>query len=648
MGGCCSTGDEAGCKLRLPCSDVLFDGVTAGSLARVAGYFEEVEFQVGERVLREGDAVDGSSRLYVLATGAMDVVVEGTTEPVAGIGVGEVFGDVAVLFGTFRSGTVIARTACTAWSVTRDGLGPLLPELPFARNLCFLRGVDVLRGVPDQELKGLTARARYRTLAAGEVVVEAEQQGDSMFVVRSGELDVLRRGSVVASLAKGETFGLWALLSGAPRAATVRARGPASVIEIDREVAGGLHDPIFSYTMSREAVLAVHYGTGLLNDVATDSLTHVLDNLEVRVLSAGQPVSRPGEESVLALVVRKGAIDRPTATHAGFAYLVPASGGAACATQDGTEVVVVHPPPGPEEAASAPAALDSMDGFGWVRNLGKGAFASVCLVQREGTDQLYAMKTPKAVTAASARALAREIGVMSLVDSPFCVRVLGQVRGAERPPRPPSLLLEYVPGGTLLDVVERCQRLSEPDARFYIGCALLALEAVHAKGVIYRDLKPENMLIDAAGYAKVTDFGFAKRTNGDRAFSVCGTELYSAPEIMAHTGSTAAVDFWSMGVVLYELVTGRTPFDAASGTMYHTFRRACTGRFTVPDHVSEECESLLRALLQPDPQIRLGWGGCGEVMGHPWFATLDWDRLRRREIQAPQDLGPPDTFAWRG
>lgn len=340
-------------------------------------------------------------------------------------------------------------------------------------------------------------------------------------------------------------------------------------------------------------------------------------------------------------VVREGSVDGDIGRGGGFAFFGSCEGAPTrrrvVAGAAGAKIIMLH-----AEAATGilPADSERIDAFEWIRTVGKGAFATVSLVRRIGHVQEFALKQPRQHTAAAVRALRHELNVMTVVDSPFCVRLLGRVAEGSNL----CLLLEYLPGGTLHDVLARCFRLEEDDARFYVGCVLLGLEAIHGAGVVYRDLKPENLLLDEAGYAKIGDFGFAKRTNGDRCFSVCGTEHYSAPEVLAHTGSTFAVDFWSTGIVLFELVTGRTPFETPGRTPYMTYRRACAGRFTVPDYVSEPCESLLRALLTPDPAVRLGAGGCAAVMAHPWFAPLDWGALRRRALRAPSKLGPPDEF----
>lgn len=639
--GTCASNPRPPLPPTFPTTDRFFRGLRAEDAGALRSAAVEVEFSPGQRILAEGTDVHGLSEMYVLCRGRAEVFVEGKREPVAAISQGSVFGEIAVLFATFRTASVVAETACTAARIRRCDLLNLLPVLPYARDLRFLRTVDVLRGFSDQALGDLAERVTTTRHTKHNDVVREGEPGSSMFIVREGELDVLRAGERVAVLRPGDTFGMWSLLSGLPRSATCRARGPCSVLEIGEALVDRAGDPILTYTMNREAVLAVHYAEGVFGGMSEDEMGVALDNLEVRDFEPGALVCPDGGGRHTVFVVREGSVDGDPGRGGGFAFFGSCDGTPSrrrvCAGPSGAKVIMLH-----AEAAAGilPADSERIDAFEWIRTVGKGAFATVSLVRRIGDIEEFALKQPRYHTAAAVRALRHELNVMTVVDSPFCVRLMGRVAEGVHL----CLLLEYLPGGTLHDVLSRCFRLEEDDARFYVGCVLLGLEALHGAGVVYRDLKPENLLLDGAGYAKIGDFGFAKRTNGDRCFSVCGTEHYSAPEVLAHTGSTFAVDFWSTGIVLFELVTGRTPFETPGRTPYMTYRRACAGRFTVPDYVSDPCESLLRALLTPDPAARLGAGGCAAVMAHPWFAPLDWAALRRRELRAPSKLGPPDGF----
>jgi len=174
--------------------------------------------------------------------------------------------------------------------------------------------------------------------------------------------------------------------------------------------------------------------------------------------------------------------------------------------------------------------------------------------------------------------------------------------------------LEYVPGGELFRHLRTRGRLPEAAARFYAAEVVSALAALHAGGVVYRDLKPENLLLDAGGHLKVADFGFAKALpRGGRTYTLCGTPDYLAPEVILNKGHGPSADWWAAGVLVYEMLAGAPPFVEAD--VGATYRRAVEGRFAVPPHFSAAARDLVRRLLQVDLSQRLGClaGGVGDI-----------------------------------
>lgn len=197
--------------------------------------------------------------------------------------------------------------------------------------------------------------------------------------------------------------------------------------------------------------------------------------------------------------------------------------------------------------------------------------------------------------------------------------------------------LEYCPGGELFNLLQRKRQFSEDVARFYVSQIILALEHLHKNDIVYRDLKPENVLIDREGYVRLTDFGLSKKgvsqTKG--AKSVCGTPEYLAPEILNRTGHGKAVDWWTVGAILFEMLTGLPPFYTPNREELFEKIRFYTLKY--PTYLSQNVRSLLDGLFKKDPEKRLGGGtnDADEIKSHPWFEGLDWDALYRKEIPAP-------------
>jgi serine/threonine protein kinase len=196
------------------------------------------------------------------------------------------------------------------------------------------------------------------------------------------------------------------------------------------------------------------------------------------------------------------------------------------------------------------------------------------------------------------------------------------------------MLLEFVQGGELFSHLRRAVRFSADVTRFYAANIILVLEYLHNRNLIYRDLKPENLLLDAHGYLKVTDFGFAKYVP-DRTFTLCGTPEYLAPEIIYSAGHGKAADWWAFGVLLFEMLCGYPPFFDESP--WGIYEKILAGNFSFPPHVDPVARDLIRRLLSSDRSKRLGnlRSGAMDVKNHQWFEGVDWAAVEGRLIPAP-------------
>uniref|UniRef100_A0A8K9V2M9 Ribosomal protein S6 kinase n=1 Tax=Oncorhynchus mykiss TaxID=8022 RepID=A0A8K9V2M9_ONCMY len=287
-----------------------------------------------------------------------------------------------------------------------------------------------------------------------------------------------------------------------------------------------------------------------------------------------------------------------------------------------------------------------IENFELLKVLGTGAYGKVFLVRKvSGHDagQLYAMKVLKKATivqkAKTAEHTRTERQVLEHIrQSPFLVTL----HYAFQTDTKLHLILDYVNGGELFTHLVQRVRFKEQEVSLYSGEIVLALEHLHTLGIVYRDLKLENILMDSSGHIVLTDFGLSKEFDElERTYSVCGTIEYMAPEIAegGAAGHDMAVDWWSLGVLMYELLTGGSPFTVDGDQNSHTdiAKRISKKDPPFPKDMSPLAKDLIQRLLIKDPKKRLGSGpdGADNVKKHPFYQNINWEDLAAKRVPAP-------------
>jgi serine/threonine protein kinase len=271
--------------------------------------------------------------------------------------------------------------------------------------------------------------------------------------------------------------------------------------------------------------------------------------------------------------------------------------------------------------------------------LGSGTFGRVKLVKHKTTGQVYALKIlqkEQIVAYKQQQNVMNERNVMMMVDHPFILKLTATFKDADCL----YMLLELVQGGELFTLLANQPdgKLSSVSARFYAACVTSALECLHSKNVLYRDLKPENMLIDAEGYIKVVDMGFAKVVT-TRTYTLCGTPEYLAPEIVLGKGHHKGVDYWAVGILIFEMLCGYSPFaDHRNNDQMVICKNIVKAKLKFPKELKDKAaKDLITKLLEREPSARLGClkGGAEDIRRHVWFTGLNWDALLAKRIRAP-------------
>lgn len=272
----------------------------------------------------------------------------------------------------------------------------------------------------------------------------------------------------------------------------------------------------------------------------------------------------------------------------------------------------------------------SLAEFQLVKTIGKGKYGRVMLARCMKRKTVYALKIlrkTEIVRLQQVRHVMLEKRVLQSIDHPFLVPYIKHFKNNGHL----FFVMEFVAGGDLFTLLKRLVRLNDYECRFWISQVILAFEYLHYVGIIFRDLKPENLLIDPYGYLKLTDFGFAKRIDNDKTSSICGTPEYFAPELIRHEPYSYSVDWWTLGILMYELLRGFTPFKAAD--YFKMSQKIVQGKIDYPSYFKSDTIDIVNNLLKTEVDQRLT--SAREIKNHNYFKKVDWQALLNREVNSP-------------
>jgi len=270
-----------------------------------------------------------------------------------------------------------------------------------------------------------------------------------------------------------------------------------------------------------------------------------------------------------------------------------------------------------------------------LKTVGLGSYGRVRLCKNKKTGAIYVMKILKKneiIKQKQVDHVYSEFNILSMLKHPFIVQLLGY---NFEDPKYIYFILEYIQGGELFSLLRNKVTFPISQTKFYIAHIITIFEYLHSKNIVYRDLKPENILINKNGYLKLTDFGFAKQLENEKTYTLCGTPEYLAPEIILNKGHGKAVDWWTLGILLYEMLVGIDPFS--DDDPMKTYQKILKGKINFPKTINKDAKSLIKHLLTQDTSKRFGClkNGVKDILNHRLFEGFDWKNFVYLTMPAP-------------
>ncbi|XP_072312182.1 cGMP-dependent protein kinase 1-like isoform X1 [Eucyclogobius newberryi] len=523
-------------------------------------------------------------------------------------------------------------------------------------------------------------------------IIKEGEVGSLVFVMEEGKVEVTKEGMKLCTMGPGRVFGELAILYNCTRTATVRTLTHVMLWAIDRQC--------FQTIMMRTGLIKHNEYMDFLKSVPTfqslneETLSKLSDVMEETHYEDGEFIIRQGargdtffiiskgmvnvtqtdpasEEPVLLRELSRGdwfgeralqgedvrtanvvAVDSATCLvidRDAFKHLI---GGLDDVSNKGYEDAELK---AKYEAENAFFSGLKLTDFNIIDTLGVGGFGRVELVQLKNEEaKTFAMKILKKrhiVDTRQQEHIRAEKHIMADAHCDFVVRLYRTFKDSKYL----YMLMEACLGGELWTILRDRGSFDDTTTRFYTGCVVEAFAYLHAKGIIYRDLKPENLLLDSRGYAKLVDFGFAKKIGYcKKTWTFCGTPEYVAPEIILNKGHDVSADYWSLGILMYELLTGSPPFTGPDPMKTYNVILRGIDMIEFPKKVTKNAASLIKKLCRDNPIDRLGnlKNGVKDIQKHKWFEGFNWEGLKKgtltppiqRNVSSPIDTSNFDSF----
>lgn len=679
----------------------LFENLGVDDMEKIVNCMKPMIFKQRDVIICEGDVGD---QFFFIESGEAVASVIGVGD-VAKYTVGGCFGELALIYNSPRAASVVALGDVKTWVIDIKTFRYILASTSsseMVRRCEFLKKCIFLDPLPNELIGKVAAALHSMAFVDGAYVIRQGDQGDSFFIIEEGKVrctQVKANGREVEliTLKPGDYFGEMALMLNETRHANCIASGPTQCLTLDRVSFDVLLGPVQELLIKRMRIRILQ-SVPLLAKLSDAKLIKLASVMRVQAFVDGQYIIRQGEEGSRFYIINEGEVQCTKTTadnkEEELMRLYPQEffGERALITNEERKANVIAMGPveclvlersafqtllaevqddlvdeikrrdGKNAEAEAPPVVEviptattayAYKEFKQMRTIGTGTFGRVKIVVHTPTTEVYAMKImnkAEIVTSHQEKNVMAEKNLLfECSGCPFILKLMQTFNFQSQI----VMVMEFVQGGELWSYIyDKTDTMARSvgggfdmyGVRFYAANVILAFKYMHTRAIGYRDLKPENLLLDKFGYIKVIDFGFAKRfpyiKNGqkyDKTYTLCGTPEYLAPEIVMSKGYDKSVDYWALGCLVYELFLARTPFQADYTTKI--FQNICASERSLvfsskmePSHVN-----LIKKLLVVNPVFRLGnlIGGVDDIIHDPFFDGFDWAAVENRTAKAP-------------
>ncbi|GMH97013.1 hypothetical protein TrST_g3469 [Triparma strigata] len=569
----------------------ILEGLDDAQMSTLAQAVDVQRFQKGEMVVQKGDV---GAEMFVIKEGSVVCKVQaedhGQSSNIKHIdidlGPGKFFGERALMYHELRAADVIATAELTCYTISANVfnmvLGSLKDVLETNMRMTLLKSLDIFASLDGSMLSKIVERLIPMEFDEEDEVICKGYRADHMFIIRTGNASLECSTGEDIVLGAGECFGEEALLKNDAYGTTVMA----------------------------------------VNDLECLALmSQTLVDLECKL---------PGQNIARLRVASNSRFQNKHKARQSFGV----------GNLGHLANLDLHDEEEAEEELFQPINIKSITELKPGRTLGTGSFGRVRIATHTASGQILALK---ALQKEAIRLTRQEKNIMSereltaSLKHPFILHLYGTFQDSDCL----YMLLEIVMGGELFRLLHGDgsveNKLNSADTAFYAACVLSVYDYIHTDKIVYRDLKPENILIATDGYLKIVDWGFAKKVV-DKTYTTCGTPEYLSPELVQGTGHGKGVDYWALGVLIYEMLVGKTPYvgydpDDTMGIC----RNIMNDNIEYPRGFPEDAQDLVEGLCTREVLARLGCmrGGCEDVKEHQFFENINWRELKQKKPTAP-------------